>query len=131
LFLLGSIAVVIVAPHRQATAKRASRLDSRFLGGALTQGRDHAAMTTARLLPDAGPAIFRALVGGGPQTAREVADRVGLEERYVRDWLGRQADRGCVTYDATAEIFLLTPEQEATLAGQAVQTQRPGGQPHG
>jgi hypothetical protein len=130
LFLLRSIAVVIVAPRRQATAKTASRLDSRFLGGALTQRRDHAAMTT-RLVPDAGPMMFRALVCGGPQTAREVADRVGLEERYVRDWLGRQAKRGHVTYDATAEIFLITPQQEARLAGQAVQTQRPGGQPHG
>jgi hypothetical protein len=88
-------------------------------------------MTTARLLPNAGPTIFRALVGGGPQTAREVAGRARLEERYVRDWLGRQAERGRVTYDATAEIFLLTPLQEARLAGPAVQTQRPGGQPCG
>jgi hypothetical protein len=121
LFLLGSIAVVIVAHHRQATAKTASRLDSRFLGGALTQWRDDAAMTTARLIPDAGPAICRALVGGGPQTAREVAERARLEERYVREWLGRQAEHGCVTYDAMAEIFLLTPEQEARLVVEAVQ----------
>jgi hypothetical protein len=35
----------------------------------------------------------------------------------VRDWLGRQAERGHVTYDATAEIFLLTPQQEARLTG--------------
>jgi len=66
--------------------------------------------------------MFRALVDGGPQTAREIAERAGLEERYVREWLGRQAERGRVTYDPTAEIFLLTPQQEARLAGEAGQT---------
>ncbi len=63
--------------------------------------------------------MFRALVAGGPQTPHELAERAGLAEPYVREWLGRQAARGHVMYDPTAEIFLLTPQQEAWLGGYA------------
>jgi hypothetical protein len=69
--------------------------------------------------------MFRALVACGPLTAREVAQRAGLEERYVREWLGREAERGHVTYDPAAEIFLITPQQEARLTGEAGQTHDP------
>jgi hypothetical protein len=62
--------------------------------------------------------MFRALLAGGPQTPHELAERAGLEERYVREWLGRETERGHVTYDPTAEIFLITPLQEARLAGE-------------
>jgi hypothetical protein len=79
-------------------------------------------MTTPRPVPDPAPTIFRTLLAGGPLTAREVAQRAGLEERHAREWLGREAERGHVTYDPTAEIFLITPQQEARLAGEAGQT---------
>jgi hypothetical protein len=91
--------------------------NSRFLGGGLTQGRDDAAMTTHSLLPGAGLDLYRALVVGGPLTTRELAERTGFEERCVREWLGGEADRGHVTYDSKAEIFLLTPEQAARVDG--------------
>ena len=75
-------------------------------------------MTTIRRTPDPGPAMFRALLAGGPQTPHELAERADLEERCVREWLRRQEARGHVTYDPTAEIFLITPQQEARLAAE-------------
>ena len=75
------------------------------------------AMSTSSFISAAGSDLYRALVVGGPLTTRELADRTGFEERCVRAWLSRQADRGYVTYDSIAEIFLLTPEQAARLDG--------------
>jgi hypothetical protein len=68
-------------------------------------------MTTRSFISGEGLDLCRALVVGGPLTTRELAERTGFEECYVREWLSRQADRGYVTYDSKAEIFLLTPEQ--------------------
>jgi hypothetical protein len=85
----------------------------------LTQGHDDAAMTTRSFISNPGFELYRALVVGGPLTARELADRTGFEERCVREWLIREADWGYVTYDAKAEIFLLTPEQAERLDGGA------------
>jgi len=75
-------------------------------------------MTTPSLFP-AGLDLYRALLVGGPLTTRELAERTGFEERRVREWLGGEADRGHVTYDSKAEIFLLTPEQAARVDGGA------------
>jgi hypothetical protein len=83
----------------------------------LTQGSDNAAMTTPSFFSGAGLDLYRALVVGGPLTTRELAERTGLEERGVREWLGGEADRGHVTYDSKTEIFLLTPEQAARVDG--------------
>jgi winged helix-turn-helix protein/cupin domain len=83
----------------------------------LTQGGDDAVMTTPSFSPGAGLDLYRALVVGGPLTTGELAERTGFEERCVREWLGGQADRGYVTYDSKAGIFLLTPEQAAPVDG--------------
>jgi hypothetical protein len=72
-------------------------------------------MTTPSSISGAELDLYRALVVGGPLTTRELAERTGFEERCVREWLGGQADRGHVTYDANGEIFLLTPEQAARV----------------
>ena len=72
-------------------------------------------MTAPSLMSVAGLELYRALVVGGPLTTRELAERTGFEERCVREWLGRRADLGDVSYDPEAEIFLLTPEQAARL----------------
>jgi Rv2258c-like winged HTH domain/Cupin domain len=83
----------------------------------LTQGGDDAVMTTPSSICGAGIDLYRELVVGGPLTTCELAERTGFEERCVREWLGRQADHGYVTYELEAEIFLLTPEQAARLDG--------------
>ncbi len=76
-------------------------------------------MTMLPLTAGPGLNLYRALIDGGPLTTRELAERTGLQERCVLEWLGGQAARGHVTYDSTAEIFLLTPEQAAGIDGDA------------
>jgi 2-polyprenyl-3-methyl-5-hydroxy-6-metoxy-1,4-benzoquinol methylase len=53
----------------------------------------------------------------GPATSAELADRSGLEERYVREWLGAMATGGIVDYDAASRTYTLPPEHAACLTG--------------
>jgi 2-polyprenyl-3-methyl-5-hydroxy-6-metoxy-1,4-benzoquinol methylase len=62
--------------------------------------------------------LFGALAGGGPATASELAERTGLAERYVREWLLVMAASEYITYQndaertsATTARYYLTPEQ--------------------
>jgi SAM-dependent methyltransferase len=59
--------------------------------------------------------LYQALAAG-PATSTELAERTGLIERYVREWLAANAASGYVTYDAASAEFSLTPEQTAALA---------------
>lgn len=60
--------------------------------------------------------LFKAMHGAGPLTARQVGDRAGCAERYVREWLNSQAAGGYVAYDAERDTYELTPEQAMVLA---------------
>lgn len=54
-----------------------------------------------------------------PLTSAELADRAGLDERWVREWAFNQAAAKVVAVDATepgSERFWLTPEAVAVLA---------------
>src|SRR5580700_7486159 len=42
--------------------------------------------------------LFDALAGGGPQTASALSSKLGLSERYVREWALAQAANGYVDY---------------------------------
>lgn len=53
----------------------------------------------------------------GPGSSREIADRAGLDERYVREWLAAMATGGIVEYDAVSGAFALPPEHAACLTG--------------
>src|SRR6201997_3643135 len=63
--------------------------------------------------------LVSALASGGPATAGELAQRTGLTERYLREWLLAMAAAGYVTYagsDANgghraAARYRLSPEQ--------------------
>lgn len=59
---------------------------------------------------------FYKALAGSPLTARELAERTGTAERYVREWLANQAAGGYVEYDAATQKFSLTPEQALCLA---------------
>lgn len=52
-----------------------------------------------------------------PATAKEIADKVGLKERYVKEWLCSVACGGFVEIDEQGERFWLTKENEAVLSG--------------
>lgn len=59
--------------------------------------------------------LYKALAAE-PLTARELASRTGINERYAREWLANQAAGGYVEYDAVNETFFLSPEQALCLA---------------
>ncbi|MFF7994487.1 methyltransferase domain-containing protein [Kitasatospora xanthocidica] len=60
--------------------------------------------------------LFRALAGAGPLTPVALADRTGLVERYVREWLRGVAVAGYLDYDPEADTFTLTDAYAAVLA---------------
>ena len=60
--------------------------------------------------------LYKAMQGGGPLTSHEVADRAGLHERYVREWLRAQAAGGYVDHHADGDRYELTEEQALALA---------------
>src|SRR5947199_2422048 len=54
--------------------------------------------------------LYEALAKSGPSTPRELAERTGTVERYVREWLINQAASGYVEYDAGTDRYSLSPE---------------------
>jgi 2-polyprenyl-3-methyl-5-hydroxy-6-metoxy-1,4-benzoquinol methylase len=46
--------------------------------------------------------LFSALASGGPATPGQLAERTGLTERYLREWLLAMATAGYVTYEGSA-----------------------------
>ena len=60
--------------------------------------------------------LYRALAEIGPATSQDLANRTGMAERYVREWLAAQAASGFVDYDAEAARFSMSPEQQMALA---------------
>ena len=53
----------------------------------------------------------------GPATSQELADRAGLHERHVREWLGAVTTGRIVEYDATTQQYTLPPEHALSLSG--------------
>jgi SAM-dependent methyltransferase len=60
--------------------------------------------------------IYRALAGGAPQTADQIAATTGCNPRLVREWLDGQACGGLLDYDAAADTYALSPEGALALA---------------
>src|SRR3989449_2069705 len=59
--------------------------------------------------------LYEALAHSGPVTPRELAERTGTVERYVREWLINQAASDYVDYDAATDRYSLSPEQTVAL----------------
>ncbi len=62
--------------------------------------------------------LYRALAEGGPATSSELAERTGLAERWVREWLYNQGAAGLLEAQAD-DRFALGPEACAVLAEEA------------
>jgi SAM-dependent methyltransferase len=60
--------------------------------------------------------LYKAMAGAGPMTSAELAERTGVAERSVREWLGNQAAGGYVTYDSEGDRYTLPDEQALALA---------------
>jgi 2-polyprenyl-3-methyl-5-hydroxy-6-metoxy-1,4-benzoquinol methylase len=59
--------------------------------------------------------LFDAMRDQPPQTSNEIASRAGLNERYVREWLGAMVTSGVVTVDPQSVHYQLPPEHAAYL----------------
>ena len=60
--------------------------------------------------------LFKDLATNGPATSNEMAARVGINERYAREWLGAMASAGYLRYDPNTHKFTLPPEHVPVLA---------------
>ncbi len=52
-----------------------------------------------------------------PGTSQEISQRAGLNERYVREWLGAMVTGGIFTYDPAAMAYSLPAEHAVFLRG--------------
>lgn len=75
-----------------------------------------AAMNGALVLLGNDLGFWSALAESGPTTPAMLADRTGVPEPYVDQWLAAQAASGYVEYDAAARTFALGPEQSLVFA---------------
>ena len=57
--------------------------------------------------------LLEATVAGG--TSKEISRRAGLQERYVREWLGGMTTGGLVSYDAESGSYTLPAEHALLL----------------
>jgi SAM-dependent methyltransferase len=62
--------------------------------------------------------LYRALAEGGPANSAELAERTGLDERWVREWLYNQGAARLIEA-GPEERFSLTPEARVVLAEEA------------
>ncbi len=59
--------------------------------------------------------LFDVLSSLPPASSDEIADRAGLSERYVREWLGAMVTAGVIDLDPSTARFTLPPEHAAFL----------------
>lgn len=93
-------------PDRKRVQEFARKLFGHYTSGMVT------------LMVDIGhkTGLFEA-VAKGAGTSQRIAERAGLDERYVREWLGAMATSGIMHYDPTSRTFLLPPEHAVVLTG--------------
>ena len=73
------------------------------------------AMNTAMIWLGDHLGLYRAMHGAEPTTTEQLAEQLGLHERWVREWLHGQATAGYVDYLGDGR-FALTAEAGAVLA---------------
>jgi SAM-dependent methyltransferase len=59
--------------------------------------------------------LFDGLASNPGLTSVALADRIGVDERYLREWLGVMVTSGVVDYDPAARSYVLPPEHAAFL----------------
>jgi len=84
-----------------------------FAGRMLTALNDGALCLMASIGHRTG--LFDVLRGLPPSTSQEIAARAGLNERYVREWLGAMVTAGVVEVDPATTRFSLPAEHAAFL----------------
>ena len=64
-------------------------------------------------------ALFDTMTELPPATSTQIADAAGLNERYVREWLGGVVAGRVVDYDATTQTYTLPRHRAAVLTRRA------------
>ncbi len=59
--------------------------------------------------------LFDTIATLPPSTSERIAEVAGLNERYVREWLGAMTTGGIVEHDAIGATYTLPPEHAASL----------------
>jgi ubiquinone/menaquinone biosynthesis C-methylase UbiE len=59
--------------------------------------------------------LFDKMASLPPSTSQEIAGAAGLNERYVREWLGAMTSGGVTEYDPAGKTYRLPPEHAASL----------------
>lgn len=59
--------------------------------------------------------LFDTMAGRSPSTSAQIAEAAGLNERYVREWLGALTTGGIVEYEPGADTYRLPPEHATAL----------------
>jgi SAM-dependent methyltransferase len=98
-------------PERTTFAERLVEL---YTGAALT----HMIALGART------GLFAA-AASGPATSQELADRAGLNERYVREWLAALSAGGVFDYAPDTATYTLPPERAELLSGNSYRNLAP------
>jgi 2-polyprenyl-3-methyl-5-hydroxy-6-metoxy-1,4-benzoquinol methylase len=62
--------------------------------------------------------LYKILSSEGPMTSEELADKSGLAERYLREWLCAQAASNYLSYDEKSGKYELPPEQAMVFANE-------------
>ena len=60
--------------------------------------------------------LYKALHRDGPMSSFELANKTGLAERYLREWLSAQAASNYLSFDPDTAKFELPPEQAMVFA---------------
>ena len=82
-----------------------------FAGRLLTALNDGALCLMASIGHRTG--LFDAMRDQAPHTSNEIASQAGLNERYVREWLGAMVTSGIVIVDPQSVRCHLPPEHAA------------------
>jgi SAM-dependent methyltransferase len=88
-----------------------------FAGRLLTALNDGALCLMASIGHRTG--LFDAMRDQPPHTSSEIASRAGLNERYVREWLGVMVTGGVIDYTSTDGTHMLPAEHAAWLTRDA------------
>jgi SAM-dependent methyltransferase len=60
--------------------------------------------------------LYKAMAGAGAMTSEELAEKTGVAERSIREWLRNQAAGGYIAYDGETDTYTLPDEHALALA---------------
>ena len=110
-----SPAAPATAPTRTSTAPAPDTGSSAVLERLVQVLDDGATAVLLGLGHDTG--LLETLADLPPATSRQVADAAGLEERYVREWLGGVVCADVVEYHPATRTYALRPEARPFVTG--------------